>query len=34
MSKETPEDDPNKKIYPDTFKQTEEPWKGNQEKKK
>ena len=32
MSKETPKDDPRKKTDPETFKQTEEPWKGNPEK--
>ena len=32
MSKETPKDDPRKKTDPETFKQTDEPWKGNPEK--
>jgi hypothetical protein len=32
VSKETPKDDPRNKTDPETFKQTEEPWKGNPEK--
>lgn len=32
MSKESPKDDPRKESDPETFKQTEEPWKGNPEK--
>jgi hypothetical protein len=31
MSKETPKDDPRKETDPDTFKQTDKPWKGNPE---
>lgn len=33
MSQETPKDDPRKQTGgKDTFKQTDEPWKGNPEK--
>jgi hypothetical protein len=32
MDREKPTDDPRKKTDPETFKQTDEPWKGNVEK--
>jgi hypothetical protein len=32
MSQETPKDDPRKQTDKGTFKQTDEPWKGNPEK--
>jgi hypothetical protein len=32
MSKETPKDGSEKKSDPESFKQTDKPWKGNPEK--
>jgi hypothetical protein len=32
MTKETPKDDPRKQTDTGSFKQTDEPWKGNPEK--
>jgi hypothetical protein len=32
VSKETSKDDPRKKTDPETFKTSDEPWKGNVEK--
>lgn len=31
MSRETPKDDPRKETDPQTFKQTDKPWKENPE---
>lgn len=32
MGKETPKDDPRRRADRGSFKQTDEPWKGNSEK--